>query len=480
MIIMHNAEYSKGSQVRYALRRFVAFAMAGAFALCVLVVRPISSVGAPQGSAKADVASGLRFLKGDHAPKNYALARHYFQIAAAQHDAMGQAYLGDMYKAGEGVPRNYATALRWYRLSASGKSGYGEARLGDMYEAGEGVPRDYAAAVRWYRLSAAQGNGYGANDLGEMYAAGYGVPQDYPTALHWLQLSLGRSGGSGENALGFMYFNGNGVVKDVAKAYHFFLESASQGSPGGADNVGYMYEHGLGVTRDDALAADWFRKSATQGYADGELDLGYMYQDGRGVPQSDARALHYLRASAAQGNAKAKRYLATIASKPKPLRRGELQAFASSVSTLVLKAIGQASSNFADYHPVLTDREYGKTFYNVQFTSSPYVDSCDIDFIQGFKDAVFYGRTHASRWGLSCRSHTYGNGANDLLHAAVLATGEALPSGFVRIAVKDPNTVDWKNARAMVEVRLVTVENHRFRDPIGTHLIVFVTHIDQR
>jgi TPR repeat protein len=44
---------------------------------------------------------------------------HYFQLAAAQGNALGEYNLGFMYDYGEGVPQDYATAVHYYRLAAA-------------------------------------------------------------------------------------------------------------------------------------------------------------------------------------------------------------------------------------------------------------------------------------------------------------------------------------------------------------------------
>jgi TPR repeat protein len=69
--------------------------------------------------ANAEVALGIKYESGIGVPQDYAKALHYYQLSAAQGNALGENDLGFMYEHGNGVPQNYAKALHYYQLAAA-------------------------------------------------------------------------------------------------------------------------------------------------------------------------------------------------------------------------------------------------------------------------------------------------------------------------------------------------------------------------
>ena len=60
-------------------------------ALTLLIgIANVVSLKAASGVANANVALGVKYLNGHGVPKDYTKARHYFQLAAAQHDPLGE------------------------------------------------------------------------------------------------------------------------------------------------------------------------------------------------------------------------------------------------------------------------------------------------------------------------------------------------------------------------------------------------------
>ena len=56
---------------------------------------------------------------------------------------------------GHGVPQDYAEARKWYRLAAAQGNAEAQFNLGIMYANGHGVPQDYVQAHKWFNLAAA-------------------------------------------------------------------------------------------------------------------------------------------------------------------------------------------------------------------------------------------------------------------------------------------------------------------------------------
>ena len=154
---------------------------------------------------------GLLYDLGDGVPQDYAVARQWYEKAAAQNHASAQFNLGLLYANGHGVPQDYAMARQWYEKAAA--QGNADARgwfekaaaqgntnaqfyLGSLYEKGDGVPRNYAEATKWYEKAAVQGDADAQFSLGLMYATGDGVPQDDVRAYLWFTLAVAHSTGN--------------------------------------------------------------------------------------------------------------------------------------------------------------------------------------------------------------------------------------------------------------------------------------------
>lgn len=141
------------------------------------------------GDAAAQIELGNRYQAGRGAPKNPALAVHWFAMAAEQGDPYAAVQLGASYDDGLGVPKNDQKAYEWYlkavQLSAEQmrkNSGLPPAALrvihsvacgnvGTCLYRGEGVAKDDRAAVE-YLAKAAVEFGPARNLLAEMAGRG--------------------------------------------------------------------------------------------------------------------------------------------------------------------------------------------------------------------------------------------------------------------------------------------------------------------
>ena len=86
---------------------------------------------------------------------------HWLRTQATQGNVKTQAYLGMLYSKGHGVPRDFAMARQWWEKAAAqgGKSAeHAQWNLGRLYAEGKGVPQNYTQAAKWYENAAAQVN----------------------------------------------------------------------------------------------------------------------------------------------------------------------------------------------------------------------------------------------------------------------------------------------------------------------------------
>jgi TPR repeat protein len=99
------------------------------------------------------------YYDGDKAgiPKDDKEAIAWFRKAADQGDARAQLALGTMYARGDGVPKDAKEAVVWVRKAADQRLAQAQFSLGGMYARGEGVPQDKVLAYMWFNLAAGDG-----------------------------------------------------------------------------------------------------------------------------------------------------------------------------------------------------------------------------------------------------------------------------------------------------------------------------------
>ena len=102
---------------------------------------------AEHGDARAQLALGKMFARGDGVAKDFKIARRYFSSAAAQNNPAAQLNLGKMLYYGDGGPKDYNEAYSWFEQAA--KAGVPEARefLGKLRSKGV-TSRPVAAGSR--------------------------------------------------------------------------------------------------------------------------------------------------------------------------------------------------------------------------------------------------------------------------------------------------------------------------------------------
>jgi TPR repeat protein len=141
-------------------RRYLPLAIAGGFALVMIVVMAI-----------------FLWPSEPPPPTQEALAATYAK--------------GVRYERGSGVTMDYGQAIDWYRKAAEAGYPPAEFALGRMTETGHGVVRDEKAATDWYRRAAEHGFAEAQVALAGDLLTGIGTADGKPDkieALKWLLL----------------------------------------------------------------------------------------------------------------------------------------------------------------------------------------------------------------------------------------------------------------------------------------------------
>jgi TPR repeat protein/uncharacterized caspase-like protein len=257
---------------------------------------------AEKGKADAQFDLGFAYAKGQGVPRDDVLARHWFELAAAQGAAKAQYWMGAMLERGRGGPRSYADALQWYRRAADQGFSPAEVAMGRLYGRALGVARDVAQRNDWYRRAAEHGNPVGQWALGNFYQFGDGMAKDMPQALQWYERAADQGFDLAEARLGLIYEHGNGVPRDYAMALRWFRQAAGAGNPLAINNLGIFYRSGWAVPQDYAQAMRLFRQAADKGNPMAEFNIGLLYANGHGVQADRQQARAWFEKAAAAGN----------------------------------------------------------------------------------------------------------------------------------------------------------------------------------
>jgi Sel1 repeat len=91
--------------------------------------------------------------------QDYALARKWLEISAAQGERDALYQLGSLYDKGLGVERNLEQAVKWFKLAADQRDSQAQLNLGILHDPrAEGYAKDAQIAAQWFVLSANNGN----------------------------------------------------------------------------------------------------------------------------------------------------------------------------------------------------------------------------------------------------------------------------------------------------------------------------------
>lgn len=235
-------------------------------------------------SATADpktfLATGKAHLNGaGGTAKNPALAREWFQRAAAQNDPDAQYELALLFKGGIGGARDLVQARALLQAALNGGLLKAGVVLGDI-ERELGVGRSYTVDKM----------NKGAQHLPQYAAARLGDTQ--------AQFELGK-----------LLLYGDGVERNTSEAMVWLRKAAESDHRGAQVLLGNTLSRGVDVDQDYAEAARWYLRAAQRGDAEAQYVMGSFYSVGLGVNPDSKESRRWYGAAAKQGNAKAQERL---------------------------------------------------------------------------------------------------------------------------------------------------------------------------
>ena len=196
-----------------------------------------------------------------------------FSRGAEHGDSNSMRNLGVSYRDALGTAQDYAMAREWYEKAAAEDHTDAMNDLGLLYENGQGVTQDYVRAREWYEKAVAKDNTDAMVNLGVLYARGHGVAQDYAKAREWYEKAAEKGEDMAMFNLGLLYENGYGVAQDYVKAREWYEKAAAEDHTHAMVNLGLLYTKGLGVTQDYAKAREWYEKAVAKGNTDAMASL---------------------------------------------------------------------------------------------------------------------------------------------------------------------------------------------------------------
>jgi TPR repeat protein len=318
-----------------------------------------------KGHAWAMSNVGLLYEDGLGVQVDDAIARKYFEQAAAMGSEFGYYNLARQNLIGEGGPRDIKKALALLEKCAQLKKSlcvYDEAAL---YLTGEfGIPEDYPKGLALAAQAADLGERAASWGMAKLYLMGDdGVPLDVAKGMSMLRALSDRGYGLATASLGDLHsdpklrseffglrFGGEdqvsdaikaAVPQDLAKAESYWLAATQQGYCRAFTSIASVYDRGAGVSvdytkaalyvanavkcapneplflfklgdrmteakgipRDCVRAGNLFYKSMSLGYSKAGANLGYLYDKGCGtILRDDKRAFQIYLACAKAGD----------------------------------------------------------------------------------------------------------------------------------------------------------------------------------
>ena len=267
---------------------------------------------ADAGEAVAQNNLGVLYQRGQGVPPDPALARQWFERAAAQGLPGAMYNIGMLYLRGYGVPVDPALAAGWLEKAALLEEVEAQFYLGMLHYRGEGVAKDLAIAAHWFERAAAGGVTQAQYNLALMLARGEGLPLDEPRALALLE-PFAATREDAALLIGEIHLRHAEDPARAAQALTVFKGLAESGVADAQAALGMMYLMGTGAAADPQEGRFWTEQAARQGSPRAQLTLGNFYAQGIGTPRDLVEAHAWYSLSAESGDTSASQFAEAVA-----------------------------------------------------------------------------------------------------------------------------------------------------------------------
>ncbi|KAG6495676.1 hypothetical protein ZIOFF_043502 [Zingiber officinale] len=221
-----------------------------------------------------------------------AVAREYFEKAAANKEPGGHYNLGVLYLKGIGVKRDIAAARNFFLMAANAGQPKALYQLARLFQKGIGFKKNLQVATELYKTVAERGpwsslsrwalESYLKGDVGKslllyyrMAELGYEVGQSNAA---WILDKYGEQ----NICMGESDFCTD--TERHLRAHTLWWQASEQGNEHAALLIGDAYYYGRGTDRDYERAAEAYMHAQSESNAQAMFNLGYMHEHGQGLP----------------------------------------------------------------------------------------------------------------------------------------------------------------------------------------------------
>ena len=224
-------------------------------------VMSYSSLGAEEGSARAQYHLGIAYEEGETVNQNFEISAQLYQQASQLGHAEATFNLAVFYDKGTGVQKNVERSAQLYQQAAQLGHLSSIYNLAVAYNEGEGVPQSFEQAVQLYQQASQLGHAAATYNLAVAYSRGDGVTQNVETATQFYHQAAQLGHAIAQYTFGFALVECQGLEQDIPQAVFWFRKAAEQGETNAQKALSILYTHGVGVEKNAEKAKYWLDQS---------------------------------------------------------------------------------------------------------------------------------------------------------------------------------------------------------------------------
>lgn len=255
----------------------------------------LSETAANLGSSDAAVMAGYILRYGKAGRTDMALARTWYERAAAKGHPDAFVALGEMGVRGQaGLTKT--DAVSWLtRASDAGRTDAMRA-LSDLYRIGDGVASNSAESERLLTQASQSFDAEATKRLGDSL-----FERDAKAALKQYESAAAAGHLEAAYIAGVMYAENFDIRPNNKKSAQYLRQAAEGGHPAAMADYGLRVYQGYGAEQSNENAAEWFRKSAKAGDAEGQFLYAFTLAKGEGATQDFEEAYYWVLKSGTSG-----------------------------------------------------------------------------------------------------------------------------------------------------------------------------------
>lgn len=210
----------------------------------------------------AEAVLGHCYQMGQGVEQDHAVARHFFELSAAQNDPQGGLFLGHhLLQEGE-VDRGRQELESAFEAGSSSAASYlAQSFFSESEEPGS---LSFEAGLAWLQKSAESGDTDSMHSLGWLLGE-RGDEDSLGVALGWYEHAAELGAAKSALNAGIAHSNGRGTAVDHSRARHFYAIAAEAGISTALHNLAVLFLAGKGGGVDKEAAFKCFSAAAEQG-----------------------------------------------------------------------------------------------------------------------------------------------------------------------------------------------------------------------